>query len=139
MRFRNVSAFRREGTRHSWRALKTSCLFTFAALSLLASSGILRSLQAQSGPDKPHSVTISWSPNSPPVAGYNVYRVSPPAPPVKLTRKIISVTQYIDKTVQAGHTYSYSVTAVNFKGGESSPSGIITVTIPANAPPPAKQ
>ncbi len=126
-------------TFHSWPALRGFCLFSFAALSLLAGFGNLRSLHAQKESDNPHSVTIDWSASNPPVAGYNVYRVSPPGAPVKLTIKIVSGTQYIDRTVEAGHTYSYTVTAVDFKGIESRPSAKITVTVPSTVTPPAKQ
>jgi fibronectin type 3 domain-containing protein len=96
-------------------------------------------LYAQKEPEKPHSVTISWMPSVSRVAGYNVYRASPPNGPVKLTPKIVSGTHYIDKAVEAGRTYTYSVTSVDFKGAESAPSGIFTVTIPTTAAPPAKQ
>jgi uncharacterized protein len=109
------------------------------ALSLLTGSGKLRNLYAQKEPAKPHSVTIRWMPSVSRVAGYNVYRASPPNGPVKLTPKIVSGTQYIDKAVEAGRTYTYSVTSVDFKGAESAPSGIFTVTIPTAATPPAKQ
>ena len=108
-------------------------------LSLLAGSGTLRGLHAQKGSDNPHSVTISWMASTSHVAGYNVYRSSPPGVPVKLTIKPVSGTQYTDKTVEAGHTYLYSVTSVDFKGIESKPSSNVTVTVPESAAPPAKQ
>jgi fibronectin type 3 domain-containing protein len=55
-----------------------------------------------------------------------------------LTNKIVSGTQYIDRNVEAGRTYTYSVTSVDFKGIESNPSANITVTVPTTTPP-AKQ
>jgi fibronectin type 3 domain-containing protein len=109
------------------------------ALLLLSGCGKLRSLYAQKEPDKPHSATLNWTASVSRVAGYNVYRTSPPSGRVKLTAQIVPGTQYIDKTVEAGHTYTYAVTAVDFKGAESAPSGIFTVTIPTTATPPAKQ
>jgi len=126
-------------TFQSWPALRRLCPFFVVALSLLAGHGNLRNLHAQKAAPKPHSVTIHWNADRPPVAGYNVYRASPPAAPVKLTAKPISDTQYIDRAVEAGRTYSYSVTAVDSKGRESKPSGIVTVTIPTTVPPPANQ
>ena len=137
MRFRYGSDFRMRKTSHSWPAMLRFRLVLVAALSLLAVYENVRSLHAQKEPDKPHSVTISWSADNPPVAGYNVYRASPPAARVKLTAKPIPDTQYIDRAVEAGRTYSYSVTAVDSKGRESKPSGIVTVTIPTAVPPPA--
>jgi fibronectin type 3 domain-containing protein len=115
---------------------RTFCLFSIAVLSLLTGCGKLRSLYAQKESDKPHSVTINWTASVSHVAGYNVYRASPPAKPIKLTAKLVSGTQYVDATVEEGRTYTYSVTSVDFKGVESMPSGIITVTIPANSTPP---
>ncbi len=123
---------------HPRLALHHFCLFSVAALSLLAGGTPLTNVFAQNGSDKPHSVTITWNASSSPVAGYNVYRALPPATPVKLTKKVVAGTRYIDKAVRAGQTYSYSVTAVDIKGVESAPSGIITVTIPSDGASPAK-
>src|SRR5579863_7309547 len=118
---------------HSRPGLPGLCLFSFAALSLLAGCGKMKNsgyAQSQAAPANPHSVTISWTANNPPVAGYNVYRMSPSGSPVKLTANIVSGTQYIDRNVEAGRTYSYSVTSVDFHGKESKPSGLITVKVP---------
>jgi hypothetical protein len=114
-------------------------LFAFTSLLILAGCGKLHNLYAQMGRDKPHSVTIRWTPSVSRVAGYNVYRASPPAGRIKLTANIIQDPQYVDKTVEAGRTYSYSVTSVDFRGVESVPSGIATATIPAQGAPPSKQ
>jgi hypothetical protein len=78
-----------------------------------------------------HSVTISWAPTATPVEGYNVYRADAPSgTPTKLTVRLVSETRYTDTTVQAGRSYSYYVTSVDFKGAESSPSANISVTVP---------
>jgi fibronectin type 3 domain-containing protein len=126
-------------TLHPRPALREFSISALVALSLLSGCGKQRNLYAQKEPDKPHSVTLNWTASVSRVAGYNVYRASPPNGPVKLTPRIISGTQYIDKAVEAGRTYTYSVTSVDFKGAESAPSGIFTVTIPTTATPPAKQ
>jgi len=52
---------------------------------------------------------------------------------------MVSGTQYIDKTVEGGRTYIYSVTTVDVNGVESKPSDNITVTVPTTVTPPAKQ
>ena len=83
-------------------------------------------------------MTIAWTASASPVEGYYVYRAAPPHSPVKLTVRIVQGTQYTDKTAEPGHTYSYYVTSVDFKGTESSPSGNITVTVPTAVTPPAK-
>jgi fibronectin type 3 domain-containing protein len=120
-------------------ALRGLCLFSFVALSLLPGCGKLRSWYTQKGADNPHSVTITWNASKSQVAGYNVYRESQPGGPVKLTTSIVSDTQFTDKTVEAGQTYSYYVTSVDFKGLEGTPSAKIMVTIPKTVTPPAKQ
>jgi hypothetical protein len=126
---------------HSSLGLSGFCLISIVGLSLLAGCGKLRNWypHAQKKPDNPHSVTIGWTASPAPVAGYNVYRASPPNGPIKLTVRIVSALQYTDKTVEAGHTYSYYVTSVDYKGIESDPSKNITVTVPWTVTSPAKQ
>jgi fibronectin type 3 domain-containing protein len=85
----------------------------------------------------PHSVTISWTASKSKVAGYNVYRSSPPDKPVKLTDGIVLGTQYTDKTAEAGHKYVYFVTSVDLTGLEGVSSGGIEATVPKTENPPA--
>jgi fibronectin type 3 domain-containing protein len=122
-------------------SLRRFCLFSLVGLSLLAAreEKLGGATQTPAEPANPHSVTITWTASKSPVAGYNVYRVSEPGGPVKLTPRIVSGTEYTDRTVEAGHTYSYYVTSVDSKGKESRPSGKITATVPSGVPPPAKQ
>jgi fibronectin type 3 domain-containing protein len=87
----------------------------------------------------PHSVTVSWKPGKSPVAGYNVYRVMPPGGPIKLSPAIVTDTQFTDRTVAAGNTYLYFVTTVDSKGVESRPSDKLSVAVPADPTPPARQ
>jgi hypothetical protein len=119
--------------------LRGFCLISFVALSLLSGCGKLRSLYTHKEAGNPHSATITWTASASPVAGYNVYRESLSGSPVQLTTRVVTGIQYTDRTVEAGHTYSYYVTAVDFKGTESKPSAKITVTIPSTVAPPAKQ
>jgi hypothetical protein len=123
----------------SSRSLHVFLLLSALALLLLAGCGKLRSLFAFKEPENPHSVTIQWTPGKTPAAGYNVYRESQFSGPIKLTTRIVSGTQYTDKTVEAGRTYSYSVTSVDSRGLESVPSQKATVTVPTTIIPPAKQ
>jgi hypothetical protein len=133
------SAFRMRRIFHSWPALCGICLFFFATLSFLAGCGKVRSWYAPKESDNPHSVTIDWTASTSSVAGYNVYRSSPPGAPVKLTFGIVSGTKYVDRTVEGGLTYSYFVTAVDSNGRESKPSASITVEVPTTVTPPDKQ
>src|ERR1700730_10926176 len=90
----------------------------FFALAALALSGCGRMRAfAHSGQ---HSVTLSWAASTSPVVGYNVYRAIPPNGSfTKLNSKPIITTHYTDTTVEAGHTYTYRVTAVDEKKMES--------------------
>ncbi|HEY2645880.1 MAG TPA: fibronectin type III domain-containing protein [Candidatus Acidoferrales bacterium] len=99
----------------------------FAALSLLAGCQKVRGLFARLDP---HSVTIGWTASSSPVAGYNVYRETQFSGPIKLTPKMVTGTEYIDKNVESGRTYSYFVTSVDSRGLESKPSEKISATVP---------
>jgi hypothetical protein len=122
---------------HCWPAYRVFYSLPLLALLLSSGCGKLRSWYGQK--ENPHSVTIAWTATNPPVAGYNVYRASPPGSPVKLTLRLVPGTQYTDTTVEAGHTYVYSVTSVDFSGVEGNPSANTTVTVPATVTPPAKQ
>jgi len=126
---------------HPPAGLRRFCLYSFVALLLLAGCGKRLSGEAQkSDPANPHFVTITWAASKSPVAGYNVYRASPPgSPAIKLTIALVTATQYTDRAVEAGRTYSYYVTSVDNKGNESKPSGDITATVPTTVTPPAKQ
>jgi fibronectin type 3 domain-containing protein len=124
---------------HSFATLSGFFLISFAALALLAWCGNPRTLFAQDKSNKPHSVTINWNRSASSVAGYNVYRADPGGAPAKLTGKIVADTRFIDRNVLAGHTYTYTITSVDFKGVESKPSSAITVTVPGTAASHAKQ
>ena len=77
------------------------------------------------------SVTLSWKPESTPVAGYNVYRAAKKTGPYsKLTSPLDTATDYLDTNVTAGSTYYYEVTAVNDQGLESARTAPIGATIP---------
>jgi hypothetical protein len=135
MRAPSVHRYRSQGHSmkkrfHVIRALRCLFMVSLAALFLLTGCGKLRGLYERLKPANPHSVAISWNPSNSSVAGYNVYRDSEFSGPVKLTPQIVAGTQFTDKNVQAGRTYSYYVTSVDFKGLESKPSDRISVTIP---------
>ena len=81
-----------------------------------------------------YAVTLSWeAPTSSidPVAGYNIYReqVSSSAY-VLLNSSIDTETSYVDRTVMSGNTYDYVTTSLDTSGVESTPSNMISVTIP---------
>jgi fibronectin type 3 domain-containing protein len=117
-------------------ALRRFFLIALLGLPLVSGCGpLVRWYNGRVAAQNPHSVTINWKASASAVEGYYVYRASPPVSPVKLTAKVIEETQYKDTTVEAGHTYSYSVTSVDFRGVESKPSELITVTVPTTVTP----
>lgn len=79
----------------------------------------------------PHSVHLSWTPSTSPVAGYNAYSsVVPGGPYSKLDASPVAGTTFTDNTVAAGKTYYYVLTAVDSKHVESAFSSEVSVTVP---------
>jgi len=67
------------------------------------------------------------------VAGYYVYRTNPPGKNyIKLNSEPLPATQYTDTTVEAGHTYTYYITAVDSKKMESPASKVVSATVPTS-------
>src|SRR5579864_2415598 len=99
-------------------SLRRLFLLLLLALLLLPGCGRLRRLFASKAPENLHSVTISWTASTSPVARYYVYRLYGLRGPDRLTNAVVPRTQYTDGTVGAGQTYSYYVTSVDSKGIE---------------------
>ena len=78
-----------------------------------------------------HSVTLSWTPSTSSVIGYNVYRSMQSVGPYAKNNPVLeSSTSYTDFNVTSGQTYFYSVTAVNAQNAESGFSAPVTASIP---------
>ncbi len=78
-----------------------------------------------------HSVSLSWTPSTSTVVGYNSYSSTVSRGPyVKLTTAPVPATTYVDTTVQAGLTYYYVVTAVDSNNMESTFSTEISAIVP---------
>ena len=76
-------------------------------------------------------IDLSWAPNTESdLAGYNVYRHEEGAEPKKINGELVNGPTYRDSAVQAGHRYSYSVTAVDLRGNESGKSAEASETVP---------
>jgi hypothetical protein len=114
------------------RNLRLFFVCTFLILSVSTGCGKLERLYARLHvePVTYHTVTISWNPAKPDVAGYNVYRDWQSSGPARLTPQIVQGTQFEDKTALAGHIYTYYVTSVDANGLESKPSQIASVVVP---------
>ncbi len=77
-----------------------------------------------------YSVSLSWNPSNPPVAGYNVYRGTAPGAYSKINSVLDANPAYTDSTVTSGVTYYYAATAVNSSGQESGYSTPVEVSVP---------
>ena len=80
---------------------------------------------------KPHMVTLTWRPSISRVVAYRIYRREiPENKRIFLNVVNANTTEYKDHAVRAGHTYEYTVSAVDADNKESQPSLPISATIP---------
>jgi hypothetical protein len=78
-----------------------------------------------------HSVTLSWTPTTSTVAGYNVYRSTVSGGPyAQLDSSIVAADGFTDFAVQGGQTYYYVVTSVTSGGLASADSSQVSVSVP---------
>ena len=78
-----------------------------------------------------HSATLTLTPNSSNVVGYNVYRSSiSNGPYAKLNSPLVTSATYVDSTVLANQTYYYVATSVDSAGDETLYSNQVSATIP---------
>jgi fibronectin type 3 domain-containing protein len=82
-------------------------------------------------PNAPPEVDLSWSINTETdLAGYRVYRSEQHDTPGQLlTPDLLPSPAYRDTSVQPGHLYWYSVTAVDRSGNESAPSAPVAAEV----------
>ena len=95
-------------------------------------------------PSAPSSITIAAAPGrlsiffpanpEGDVAGYTIYRSSDPDLPkdrwTKLTSALLERTTYQDENVESGKRYYYYLTATDKAGNVSSPSDVVSETVP---------
>jgi len=78
-----------------------------------------------------HSVTLTWTPSTSAVSGYNVYRGTQKGGPyTKITSSLVSGSTFDDTNIQHGLTYYYVATAVSSSGVQSAYSSEISATVP---------
>ncbi len=77
-----------------------------------------------------YSVSLSWSPSTSSVSGYNVYRGTAAGTYSRINTTLDPITAYTDGTVVSGTTYYYAATSVNSKGEESARSAPVKVVVP---------
>ena len=78
-----------------------------------------------------YKVSLSWSPSTSTVTGYNVYRgTTSGGPYARINPSVDTVMTYADSTVQSGQTYYYVTTSVASGGMESKYSNETAAQIP---------
>jgi hypothetical protein len=92
--------------------------------------GLVAAVIVGSATNRPE-VELSWSINAQPdLAGYHVYRSEQQDTPGQLvTADLLLSPAYRDTSVQPGHRYWYSVTAVDRSGNESAPSAPVAAEV----------
>jgi hypothetical protein len=80
----------------------------------------------------PASIDLSWQPDTEAdVAGYRVYRREGPSEWKRISGdQVVVGPAFHDAAVQAGHSYSYAVTAVDTRGNESARSAEASDSVP---------
>jgi hypothetical protein len=81
------------------------------------------------------AIDLNWSPNTErDLAGYNVYRclstANGPAACVKLNTALVKTPSYSDATARPGIANSYTITAIDLRGNESSRSSPASERVP---------
>ena len=85
-----------------------------------------------SGPGQKPFIDLVWAPDTDAdLAGYNVYRSEAGTEPKKLNMDPVKSPAFRDDEVFAGHDYTYSVTAIDVRGNESSHSEPAEENVPA--------
>lgn len=76
-------------------------------------------------------IDLIWAPDTDAdLVGYNVYRREEGAEAQKINSGIVTAPAFRDVNVAPGHTYFYSVSALDVRGNESARSGETTETVP---------
>ncbi|MGO9084693.1 MAG: choice-of-anchor D domain-containing protein [Candidatus Sulfotelmatobacter sp.] len=94
-----------------------------------AKNGVVK--ESLTGTGTAPQVSLTWSPSTSQVSGYNVYRrLAGGSTYQKMNSSLDPDTQFTDATVAPGKTYEYVTTAVNSRGEESAYSRPAEVEIP---------
>jgi hypothetical protein len=102
-----------------------------ANLSFGSSGSSTNTVEALTGTATMPYITLSWSPSTSQVAGYNIYRgTSSSGPFSRLNSTLDTSTSFVDNSIGIGATYFYATTAVNSSGQESSYSNLAEVSVP---------
>lgn len=94
--------------------------------------GVPASVQAVADPEA-HAIDLSWSPDiEPDIAGYIVYRreTNSRANPVRVSPAGLVAPSFRDASALPGHSYAYSVSAIDRDGNESARSADVEESLP---------
>jgi hypothetical protein len=84
-----------------------------------------------SGPGQKPAIDLVWAPNTEPdLAGYNIYRQEGSGASAKINSELVKSPAYRDAEIASGHSYTYSVSAVDVRGNESRPSEEASEAVP---------
>ena len=84
-----------------------------------------------SGLEQQRFIDLTWNANGEAdLAGYNVYRREEGAEAVKINTDLIKTPAFRDANVVAGHTYFYSISAMDLRNNESQRSGETSEPVP---------
>jgi hypothetical protein len=87
-------------------------------------------LEAVADPES-HAIDLSWQPDTEAdLAGYAVYRSEAGASPVRISGPVQAVPSFRDTGVMPGHSYAYSVSAIDRDGNESQRSAAVEEALP---------
>jgi len=76
-------------------------------------------------------IDLTWQPGlEPDLAGYNVYRREAGSVAQKINTQVVKAPAFRDANVAGGHTYLYSVSAVDLRGNESARSAEASEMVP---------
>jgi hypothetical protein len=102
-----------------------------ANLSFSSSASATKTTEALTAKATSPYISLSWSPSTSQVSGYNIYRgTSTSGPFARLNSSLNTTTSYTDNSIGVGATYFYATTAVNSSGQESSYSNMAEVNVP---------
>jgi hypothetical protein len=102
-----------------------------ASLTFVSTASTSRAVESVSGTAAMPYVSLSWSPSTSDVTGYNIYRgTSSSGPFSRLNGSLNPSTSFVDQTVALSTKYFYTTTAVNASGQESAYSNLVEVSVP---------
>jgi hypothetical protein len=84
-----------------------------------------------SGAGQQPFIDLIWAPDTDAdLAGYNVYRREAGGAGARINESLVKPPAFRDANIAPGHTYTYTVTAIDMRGNESAPSAEASESVP---------